>query len=28
MGGQYFARQNTAFVPYAGDPISAGGTKY
>jgi hypothetical protein len=28
MGGQYFARQNTAFVPYANDPISGGGTKY
>lgn len=28
MGGQYFARQNTAFVPYAADPISGGGTKY
>jgi hypothetical protein len=28
MGGQYFARQNTGFQPYANDPVSGGGTKY
>jgi hypothetical protein len=28
MGGQYYARQNTQFAPYAGDPVSPGGTKY
>jgi hypothetical protein len=29
MGGQYYSRQNTGFVPYAGgDPTSAGGVRY
>ena len=28
MGGQYYSRQNTAFVPYANDPVVAGGTRY
>jgi hypothetical protein len=28
MGGQYFARQNTAFVPNSTDPVAGGGTKY
>ena len=27
MGGQYYSRQNTEFVPYASDPV-AGGTEY
>ncbi|WP_394825219.1 hypothetical protein [Pendulispora albinea] len=27
LGGQYFARQNTGFKPYSGDPV-APGTKY
>ena len=27
MGGQYYARQNTDFVPYANDPVG-GGTQY
>jgi hypothetical protein len=28
MGGQYFARQNTAFVPNSTDPVAGGGTDY
>lgn len=27
VGGQFYARQNTGFVPFAGDPVAAG-TKY
>jgi len=28
MGGQYYSRQNTAFVPFANDPVVGGGTRY
>ena len=28
MGGQYYARQNSAFVPNSTDPVSGSGTKY
>ena len=27
MGGQFYSRQNTAFVPYTNDPVG-GGTQY
>ncbi len=28
VGGQYYSRQNTGFVPFAGDPLAAPGQKY
>jgi hypothetical protein len=28
MGGQFYARQNSDFVPYANDPVNPGGTQY
>ncbi len=28
MGGQYYSRQNTDFVPFANDPVSGGGSQY
>lgn len=28
LGGQYYARQNTGFVPFARDPVAPGGSRY
>jgi hypothetical protein len=28
LGGQFYARQNSDFVPYANDPVASGGNQY